>query len=370
MEYDPTLLRSLRDDLEALTELHGPSGAEQPVIARLRELFAPLVDSVAVDHMGNLTAVRDGVPGAPHLVVSAHADEIGAQVASVDPAGFLRLRLLGGAQPRMMEGRAVWVAGRHGVIGARSGHLTSMKTQRLGARMEDLYVDVGVDDAAGVETLGIRVGDPVVVLSELRDLAGTRVAGKALDNRASCVALLHVLRRLQGQELPCRLTVLVSVQEEVGLRGAAVAYARLQPDLAVVLDTTSATGTPDTSHLTDATRIGNGVVIHLATQSGQTGGRGYLVSRAICDAVIAAAGRADVPYQLRVSSGGGGVSDATAAHVAGVGVPTMDLAIPRRYSHSPVELLDLRDLAAAVCLVEEIALHPPSSSELAFIVAR
>jgi len=364
MEYDPALIRALRADLADLTSLHAPSGAEQPVVARLRELFSPLADHVAVDHMGNLTATREGPAGAPHIVISAHSDEIGAQVASIEPDGLLRLRPLGGVQPRLLEGRAVWVGGRPGVIGARSGHLTPPEEQGRGARLEDLFVDLGVDDAAGVAALGVRIGDPVVVLSELRDLAGTRVAGKAIDNRASCVALLHVLRRLQGQPLPCRLTALVAVQEEVGLRGAIVAYTRLAPDLAIVVDTTPATDTPDTRGQPNTARIGQGVVVHLATRSGA---EGYLMPRAVRDAVIAAAERVDVPYQLRVSAGG--TSDASAAHLAAGGIPTVDLAIPRRYSHSPVELLDLRDLAAAVALVAEMVVRPPTPAQLAFLPA-
>src|SRR5690242_8617875 len=145
MPYDQNKIAILCNDLAELTALHAPSGAEQPVIARLRDLFAPLVDSVEVDHMGNLTATREGPGEAPHLEVSAPADEIGALVASVEPEGFLRLLPLGGVQSRLLEGRAVWVNGLAGVIGARSGHLTSRSEQGQGVSMGDLYVDLGVD---------------------------------------------------------------------------------------------------------------------------------------------------------------------------------------------------------------------------------
>jgi endoglucanase len=267
MQSDTDLLDALRSDLTELTALHAPSGAEQAVIALLRELFAPLVDAVSVDHMGNLTATREGPLGARHIVVSAHADEIGVVVANIEPNGFLRLVSVGGAQPRLLEGRAVWVAGQPGVIGARSGHLTPRSEHGQGLSLADLYVDLGVDSVAEVEALGVRVGDPVVVLSELRTLAGSRVAGKGIDNRASCV-LLHLLRRLQGRALSQRLTALVTVQEEVGMRGAGVAYARLQPDLAIVVDTFPAAGTPDTRNLAYNARIGQGALIAPASGSG------------------------------------------------------------------------------------------------------
>ena len=178
MQQDRELLDALRTDLAELTALHAPSGAEQPVIARLRSLFTPLVDAITVDHMGNLTARREATQGAPHIVVSAHSDEIGAMVASIEPEGFLRLLPLGGVQPRLLEGRAVWVGGHLGVIGARSGHLTPHTEYGQGTSMSDLYVDLGVDSAAQVEAPGVHIGDPVVVISELRNLAGTRVSGK------------------------------------------------------------------------------------------------------------------------------------------------------------------------------------------------
>ena len=362
MQQDRELLDALRTDLAELTALHAPSGAEQPVIARLRSLFTPLADAVTVDHMGNLTATREGPADAPHIVVSAHADEIGAMVASIEPEGFLRLAALGGVQPRLLEGRAVWVGGQPGVIGARSGHLTPRTEHGQGTSMSDLYVDLGVDSAAEVEALGVRIGDPVVVISELRNLAGTRVTGKGIDNRAACVVLLHLLRRLSSRSLPCRLTALVAVQEEVGLRGAKVAFARLQPDLAIVIDTFPAAGTPDTRHMTYTARVGQGALI---TPSSSSRDSGFLIPRAARDAMIAAAQRAGIPYQLAVTDRG--VTDAAAAHLAGIGVTTLEIKIPRRYSHSPVELLDLRDLAAVLQLVEELVLHPPTVEELSFL---
>ena len=364
MRQDRDVLDALQADLAELTALHAPSGSEQPVIARLRDLFTPLVDTVTVDHMGNLTATREGPEpqAAPHVVVSAHADEIGALVARIEPEGFLRLLPLGGVQPRLLEGRAVWVGGRTGVIGARSGHLTPASEHGQGISIADLYVDLGVDSAAEVEALGVRVGDPVVVVSELRRLTGTRVAGKGIDNRASCVVLLHLLRRLQQRPLSCRLTALVTVQEEVGLRGAKVAFARLQPDLAIVIDTFPAAGTPDTRHLAYTAHIGQGVLITPASSSGNSG---FLFPQAARDVVIAAAQRAGVLYQLAVTSGG--VTDAAAAHLAGAGVATLEVKIPRRYSHSPVELLDLRDVAATLALVEELVSHPPAPEELSFL---
>ncbi len=359
---DGELLTALGADLAALTALNAPSGAEQPVVARLRDLFAPLADAVAVDQTGNLMATRGGPEGAPHVVVSAHSDEIGALVAAIEPDGFLRLSLVGGAQPRLLEGRAVAVGDHPGVIGARSGHLQPRGAAVPAASVEDLYADLGVDSAAEVEAMGVGIGDPVVVLSDLRPLAGTRVAGKGIDNRAGCVVLMHLLRRLAGRPLPCRLTALVTTQEEVGLRGAQAAYDRLRPDLAIVVDTAPAGGTPDARGIAYPVRIGHGVLIQPANGGGE---RGFLQPRAARDALVRAARGAGAPYQLAV--GGGGVTDAAAAHLAAGGIATLQVQIPRRYSHSPVEVLDLRDLAAALRLVQALVERPPTPDDLAFL---
>jgi endoglucanase len=347
--------------LATLTSLHGVSGNETAVISWLRARFEPLVERVTVDLLGNLVCTRAGPPGAPHLVISAHADEIGLVVCAVEPDGFLRLEDFTGVQPRLLEGRQVRVGpapGVAGVIGARTpqGH-TSDEWSR-GARLEELYVDVGVESAAEVTALGLRVGDPVVVVSELQAVGTTRVASKGLDNRAGCVALFHLLQRLQGHEAPWNLTVLVTVQEEAGLRGAKVAFARLQPDLALVVDTRPAGGTPDTRSQPALPQLGRGVILSCATS-------GYLVSRAMQNAMEAVARRAGVPHQWSVASGGS--SDASAAHLAASGVATMDLGLPRRYAHSPVELLDLRDLAAAVDFAEAVVRQPPDLGDLAFL---
>jgi endoglucanase len=174
--------------------------------------------------------------------------------------------------------------------------------------------------------------------------------------------LLHLLRRLQSRILSCRLTGLVTVQEEVGLRGAQVAFARLQPDLAIVVDTFPAAGTPDTRHLAYTARIGQGALI---TPSSGSGDAGFLLQHAARDAIIAAARGAGVPYQLAVTSSG--VTDAAASHLAGGGIATLEVKIPRRYSHSPVELVELRDVAAVLDLVEELVLHPPTAEQLSFL---
>jgi len=154
----------------------------------------------------------------------------------------------------------------------------------------------------------------------------------------------------------------VAVQEEVGLRGAKAAFARLKPDLAIVVDTFPAAGTPDTRQFHYAARIGKGALLTPASGGGDTG---FLMPRAAREAIITAAERVGAPYQLAIADGG--VTDAAAAHLAAGGIPTLEIKLPRRYSHSPVELLDLRDLSAALAIVEALVTHPPTAAQLSFL---
>jgi putative aminopeptidase FrvX len=150
---------------------------------------------VTIDPLGNLIATRTGPPDAPHLVVSAHADEIGLVVASMEPEGFLRLEDFTGVQSCLLEGRHVRVGASPrvpGVIGARSAHGLHPDERDRGARLEELYVNLGCESASEVAALGVRIGDPVVVVSELQEVGATRVAGKRLD--WSYPALVVLLR--------------------------------------------------------------------------------------------------------------------------------------------------------------------------------
>jgi endoglucanase len=337
-------------ELTALTELNGVSGHEQAVVEHLREEMTPYADRVEVDPMGNLYARREG-GGGTHMLLAAHSDEIGALVAAVEPEGFLRLERVGGIWEAMMIGRKVRVRGLLGVIGVRPGHLQSPQEARTAPEVAELYVDVGASSAEEVEQLGIRVGDQVTWQSELEPLANPRrVAGKAIDNRLGCLIALQVLRSLQRDELTGPLTVAVAVQEEVGLKGARVVAERVRPDAAVVVDTTPCPDTPDSLRPhTFPVRLGRGPVLQVS--SGARAG-GFILPDAIRDHVVHVAEDAAIPYQLAAFAYGN--TDASAIFGAADGIPTAPITVPRRYSHSPVELLDLDDALNTLRLVEQI----------------
>lgn len=357
----------LKHLLGELAAIDGVAGHEQAVVSRLTDLFQPLTDDVDVDSYGNLFATIRGPHDAPTLMISAHSDEIGAIVKSIEPNGMIRFERLGGLVETLTIGRHVNVRGHHGVVGVKAGHIQTPEERGRAPAMRELYIDMGFESDEEVRALGIGVGDAIAYDEPMMELANSnRVAGKALDNRVGCAILVHLAERLRGAKLSCTVHLVVTVQEEVGLRGAQMATHRLNPTAAIVVDTVPSGGTPDVDFYRDLSmKIGEGPVIPVSSGGG---GRGFLANPAMRDFLVNAAAKAAVEIQQAVFVGGN--SDAAAVHLVRDGIPTGVVNIARRYSHSPVEMLDIRDAAAAVDLLHAAAITFSADTDLGFLSSR
>jgi putative aminopeptidase len=336
------------DDLFELTAAYAAidavSGHEQELVRRLRADLEPYVDDLLIDHFGNVAATRTGTDAETSLMISAHSDEIGCLVQAIEPGGVVRIAPIGGMGETLLVGRHVRVKGLHGVVGNKASHISTPDERRTAPPFRELYVDLGFDSREEVEAAGVRAGDPVAYYQPVRRLAnGSRIAGKAVDNRISCALVVLLARALHDEMLPSTMHFVITVQEEVGLRGAQMITHRLCPTSAIVVDTMPAGGTPDVSDTQDLTmRIGGGPVITLASQSG---GGGALAQPAMVRFLERCADEAGVSAQQGLFYGGN--SDAASIHLVGSGVPVGILNIARRYSHSPAEMLDLGDAVGA-----------------------
>ncbi len=325
--------------LKRLTGLQGISGHETQVIQLLQSEICRFADSLEVDPLGNVLARRKGSGKGPRLLIAAHSDQIGAAVRYVDDDGFLRLERIGGILAGLLVGRKVRVGDVFGVIGVKAGHYQTPDERRRVPAMEDLYVDIGVDSREAAEDLGVTIGTPITYHDELSMFAdGHRFAGAGVDNRAGCAVLWQVLQELKDEDFGGELWAVFTVQEETGLRGATVAAERIRPDFALALDTIPCGGTPDVSRNLLHTEIGRGPVYALISGPG---GRAPVPPR-IRQILVSTAERHGIPYQPVIFSGGN--NDAAVMQLAGHGIAAGSVTIPRRYSHSPVEMADLRDL--------------------------
>lgn len=340
--------------LRELTAIDAPSGFEGPVVRRMRELLTPLADEVSVDRMGNLYAVRKGAGPGPTLMITAHSDEIGAIVKSIEPSGFIRFDKVGGTVDSLLIGRMVRINGHLGVVGVKAGHLMTEKERSSILPHTQMYIDVGAKDADEVKALGIRVGDPIAYESELKFFAnGDRFAGKAVDDRIGCAVLVALFRELQHVSFAGTLVGVVTVQEEVGLRGATVSAFKVNPTMAIALDTMPCGDTPDVNfHRELPVGIGRGPAFQVMSGGGA---RGILVSPVMKRLLIETAEREGLPYQVTTFTGGN--TDASAMHLVREGIPSGVVALPRRYSHSPVEMGDINDTLAALKLLKSFVQH-------------
>lgn len=343
------------------------------MIRHLHDRLAPLSDRLEVDPFGNLYAFRQGPEDGRRLVITAHADEIGLIVRSIDNRGFVRFAPVGGAHPQLLPGRRVRVGSCEGVIGVRSDHRLTQKErdERTVPHYSELYIDLGADRAEEITALGIHPGTQITFVSELHPLGGgdggrpggtDRWAGKSVDNRLSCALLLHLFRSFQGRELPVTVVGMVTVQEEVGMRGAGVATHRLEPELVLALDVTVCDDTPEhdepgVGHL----RLGKGPVLHWMEQSGSSH-RGMLAHPRVLEALVRVAEQDDIPYQRGLLVGG--LTDASKIHRTGRGAAACYLGLPCRYVHSPVEVFDLEDAVHTARLVEGFVIREAAGMDL------
>lgn len=348
----------LKKHLLPLLDLSGAPGREAAVIRYMQDALKPLVDEIHVDPMGNVFTVKRGTKKGPRIMLAAHSDEIGLIVKSIESSGFLRFDKAGGVGDNWLPARLVNVAGHVGVVGVKAGHFSTEKERTEVKKHTELYIDVGAKSKEEVLAMGIKPGSQATFVSPPAFMGDDIIVSKALDDRVGCAVLLALLESLKGKEFAGELHCVITVQEEIGLRGATVAAFAVKPDMAIAVDTVPSGDTPDMNFARELpVAIGAGPLLQIT--SGGSGGRGLVADTTVVSMLEKAAKDAGVPVQLTTFTGGN--TDATAMHLAGSGIPSGAVTIPRRYSHSPVETMHLRDAVSATSLLRELVLTMPDT---------
>jgi len=334
----------VRELLEKLSNAHGVSGSEGSVVSIIRKELKGCVDEIREDKMGNLIAIKKG--NKFRVMLAAHMDEIGLMVKYVDDKGFIRFVALGGwYDPVLFTQRVVLHSTKgpmYGVVGGKPVHMMNEEERKKGVKIDDMFIDVGATNKQEVEVLGIDVGTPITIDREVRDLAGGRVTGKAFDNRAGVAMLIKAMQEVKS---PLTICAVFTVQEEVGLKGARTSAYDLDPDCAIATDVTIPGDHPGIEMKDAPVEMGKGPVVTIVDASG----RGLIADRKVVSWLKAAADAESIPVQLEVGSGG--TTDATSIHLTKGGIPSTTISVPARYIHSPVEVIDMKDLEAAVQLL-------------------
>ncbi|MGD0918650.1 MAG: M42 family metallopeptidase [Thermodesulfobacteriota bacterium] len=344
------------DNIELLKELSGQfgvSGFEGEVREWIRENIRDLVDGIEIDVLGNLMArINPDInpQGDFIMMLDAHMDEIGIMVSYLEESGFLRFTPIGGWDPRVFPSQRVEIRSRdgkkhRGVIGASPPHIQTPEEQKQALKVEDLFIDIGVNSREEVAERGIGPGSPANLHYPFQLLGTNRAIGKALDDRVGCGVLIRCLEYFSRNRPDFTLVANFAVGEEVGLRGAKTAAFQINPDVALVVEGTVGADTPGIPAHRCPARLGQGPAISVGDKS-------IIVNPSFVSFIEQTAEASKIPWQHKTPLFGG--TDAGAIHVTGRGILTGIVSVPCRYIHSPSSIVDLQDFEHTISLVIEV----------------
>jgi putative aminopeptidase FrvX len=346
------VIPDLMADLRALMLIPGLSGHED----RVRAMIAARLDAAGIGHrtdrMGNLIATRAGDPAMPSVMVFTHMDQLGFLVRKIEADGLIRVERLGGVPERALPAQAMVICTPQGdlpaVVGIKSHHATGPEEKYRVIPYAELTLDAGFRDRAEAEAAGVRIGTPVTYAPRVIDLAGGRIAGTAIDDRAGCAVLLELARRLTDGPT---VHFVWSVQEEFNLQGVVPTARALAPDIALQIDLILATDTPGMEGRGDVA-LGGGPAISLYSFHGRGTLNGVIPHPALVRLAEAAAAGLGLPLQRSVHTGA--LTDLSYVQTLHDGIACLDLGFPMRYSHSATEVVDTADLGRLADLLQEM----------------
>ncbi len=343
----------IRADLIELMLTPGLSGHEGRVARLIRNRLATIGFASTVDRLGNVTATVPGDAEAPSVMVFAHMDQLGFFVRRIEADGLIRVERMGGVSERAMAAQPVLLClgeGRDvpGIIVNKAHHATTPDEKYRVLTTPEIRIDTGHGSKAAVEATGICIGTPVVYRPQVLPLAGDRIAGTSVDDRAGCAVLLEIARGLLQRKSGPTVHLCFSVQEEFNLRGAVVVAQRLRPDIALQIDLMLATDTPDMADRGEMA-LGQGPGISLYSFHGRGTLNGVIPHPALVRLIEDTARTEGLDLQR--SAQVGVLTDLSYVQTVGDGVASLDLGFPMRHSHSAVECCDLGDLAALAHLI-------------------
>ena len=137
-----------------------------------------------------------------------------------------------------------------------------------------------------------------------------------------------------------------TVQEEIGTRGALCAAYNVKPDMAIVLETTTACDIPGSEEEKAVCRLGKGAVASFMD-------KGTIYDRELYRLSFECAAAAGVLCQTKTLVAGG--NDSGAIHKAVGGIRTAALSVPTRYLHSPACVMKKTDVEAVMKTAEALA---------------
>lgn len=324
--------------LEELCALDGPSGCEDRVRDYIREKGVSFADEVLEDPVGNLMLLRRGREHREKpVMLCAHMDEVGVIVKRITDEGMVKFGFVGGVDPRVVIGRRIrFTNGVKGVVGIKAVHLTTPSERETMPKTKDLYIDIGASGKSQAEKR-LSPGDYGTFDAESRRFGDGLFKAKAIDDRIGCAVLLTLLR----EEPPVDTWFCFTVQEEVGLRGAATAGFRIDPDICLVVEGTTAADLAEAPGQKQVCRLRGGAVLPFMDNR-------TIYDRELFELLRGLADEKGIRWQTKHRIAGG--TDAGRIHKLRTGVRTVGVAAPVRYIHSPVSVAAIEDMEGVLAI--------------------
>jgi len=331
--------------LKDLLMSDGISGYEENVAKIMTETLLKTCDSVETDNFGNVIGKKG--KGKKKIMIAAHMDEIGMVVKHVNEKGYIYFIKVGGINDSILPGKTVRIInkkGEHitGIIGTKPPHLMNDEERKVPIKFENMFIDIGLPSREDVLKV-IEIGDQIIFEPSAGVLNGDFYYGKAADNRISCYAMAKVMEKLP-KNIDAEIYACATAQEEVGLKGGKTSSFKVNPDFALVIDTTVAGDMPGIEEKTSALKLGKGVAITMIEASG----RGTIVPHKVRKIMKEAAQENKIPHQIDIIDGG--MTDGALIYTNRDGILTGILSIPTRYIHAPTSVFNIKDVESAIDL--------------------
>ncbi|MDR0839390.1 MAG: M42 family peptidase [Oscillospiraceae bacterium] len=325
--------------LRELCALSGVSGDEGEVREAISARVSDFADSVRTDALGNLIVEKRGARRSGRkIMLCAHMDEVGLIATHITDDGYVKFACAGGIDRRVLIGKRVFFGKNRvpGVVGCKAVHQLSGAERESVPKTDEMYIDIGVVSREDAERL-VTIGDTAAFDGGALEFGDGFLRAKAIDDRLGCAVMIKLLE----EELPVDCTFVFTAQEEVGARGARAASFAVNPDIALVLEATTAADLPGVAEHKRVCALGGGAVIPF-----MDGGAVY--DKALYAALTEAATERGIPWQTKRYISGG--TDAQAVQRSVGGVRTLALAAPVRNLHSPACVGKISDFEAVLAL--------------------
>ncbi|HSM85817.1 MAG TPA: M42 family metallopeptidase [Candidatus Limnocylindrales bacterium] len=339
-QYDETIQL-----LQSLADAPGPSGFEEPVRKIMVDRMKPLSTRLSYDGLGSVIAVQ-GSSG-PRIMVDAHMDELGGMIRRVTPDGYLTMQMLGGWLDQALVDQRWTIIGSKGpvraITGIRDIHIVPPDERNKVFPRDSIFLDIGAKSAAEVAAMGLEPGDPVVPDAPFAVMNGTQnYLGKGWDDRVGCAVLVAAMQKLAHLPHANQIFWVATVQEEIGLRGAHTASDMVKPEAGIAIEGGVTRDAPGVRPEEAQELLGTGPALFLYDFS-------ELPNRKFVTMVKQVAKAKNIPLQTDLIQGYG--DDSAEIQKSNGGVPTVNMVVPVRYTHSHNGIMNRSDFDHTVDLL-------------------